>query len=200
MIPPAYRDSMTKPDTPFDTPLDIFDVDMNINAISVWAAAHAATNAWLADPQAIGPEGASFIFTGNLFNETVAPGFLPFGMAKAASAHLIQYLALLGFEGKPFKYVSKLLAHQTSTDTVPHTYLPRPRTQYTTDRLIHRFYYVDEREFDGTPMWRGPNGAAHAEEFLALAKDPKQRAWQYTFAKGEGYKKFEIVEALKLPA
>ena len=47
-------------------------------------------------------------------------------------------------------------------------------------------------------MWKGPNGTAHAGTFLELAQDPKQRAWQDTFARGEGYKKFEPVEFIKM--
>lgn len=52
------------------------------------------------------------------------------------------------------------------------------------------FYYVDERQPDGQPMWKGVNGPAHADVFLQLAKDPKQGPWQYTFSKEKGYAAF----------
>jgi hypothetical protein len=55
---------------------------------------------------------------------------------------------------------------------------------------VDSFYFVDERHEDGSPMVEGVNGDAHAEEFLKLARDPKQGPWQYTFAKGIGYKAF----------
>ena len=54
----------------------------------------------------LGPSGGTFIFTGNLLGlGIVAPGFLPFGMGKSAAAHLVQNLALVAFDGEPYKYV-----------------------------------------------------------------------------------------------
>ncbi len=52
------------------------------------------------------------------------------------------------------------------------------------------FYYVDERESNGRPMYNGVNGDAHADVFLQLAQDPKQGPWQYTFSKDNGYALF----------
>ncbi|GAP84071.1 putative NAD P-binding protein [Rosellinia necatrix] len=52
------------------------------------------------------------------------------------------------------------------------------------------YYFIDEREPNGTPMYHGVNGDAHADVFLQLAQDPKQRPWQYTFSKKEGYAVF----------
>ncbi|KAI0179960.1 NAD(P)-binding protein [Hypoxylon sp. FL1284] len=58
----------------------------------------------------------------------------------------------------------------------------------------YKFYYGDERHEDGYPMTTGLNGDAHAEEYLKLAKDPEQRAWDFTFAKGKGYINFPVQE------
>lgn len=53
-----------------------------------------------------------------------------------------------------------------------------------------RFYYVDQRQSDGGITY--PTGAeAHANTFLELAQDPKQRSWHYTFVDGKGYVDFE---------
>ncbi|KAI1826611.1 NAD(P)-binding protein [Xylaria intraflava] len=52
------------------------------------------------------------------------------------------------------------------------------------------FYYVDERHADGSPMYQGTTGPAHAKEFLKLAQDPKQGPWQHTFSKENGYEVF----------
>ncbi|KAH6656422.1 hypothetical protein BKA67DRAFT_155054 [Truncatella angustata] len=53
----------------------------------------------------------------------------------------------------------------------------------------YKFYYVDERKSDGANVY--PTGAeAHANTFLELARDDKQRAWQYTFVDGKGYVDF----------
>jgi hypothetical protein len=57
-----------------------------------------------------------------------------------------------------------------------------------------RFYYADQREADGVPMWHGIDAEAHGEEYVKLAKDPEQEPWLYTFVRGEGYKKFEAAE------
>lgn len=78
---------------------------MAINITSAFAAAHATTDAFnaLQKSNNLGPQGGTFIYTGNLFNDTVAPGFMPFGMGKAAAAHMIQHLALVAYKGQPFK-------------------------------------------------------------------------------------------------
>lgn len=79
--------------------------DMAINTTSAFAAAHAATDAFAAlhNSNDLGHQGGTFIFTGNMLNDTVGPGFMPFGMGKAAAAHMIQHLALVAYKGQPFK-------------------------------------------------------------------------------------------------
>ncbi|KAI1191460.1 hypothetical protein F5B17DRAFT_452920 [Nemania serpens] len=52
------------------------------------------------------------------------------------------------------------------------------------------FYYVDERDSNGNPMYKGVTDDAHADVFLKLAQSPKQRPWQYTFTKENGYEVF----------
>ncbi|KAI1140154.1 NAD(P)-binding protein [Hypoxylon sp. FL0543] len=54
----------------------------------------------------------------------------------------------------------------------------------------YKFYYVDQRRADGHYVTSDLDGPAHAEVFVELAKDPKQRPWDYTFAKGVGYVAF----------
>ncbi|KAI0017156.1 putative short chain type dehydrogenase [Xylariomycetidae sp. FL0641] len=60
----------------------------------------------------------------------------------------------------------------------------------------YTFYYADEREDDGRPMYKGIGGQAHAETYLELAQDPVQRPWKYTFVAGKGYKKFPVKEIM----
>lgn len=97
--------NLTKPETPFETPLDEIFSHMNVNATSVWASARESVQGFenLRSEGALGAEGATFIFTGNVLNDTVAPGFLPFGMGKSAAAHLVKHLALIAYPGKPYK-------------------------------------------------------------------------------------------------
>jgi hypothetical protein len=102
----AYASHLTKPETPFETPLNVFSEDMNVNATSVWASARESVQCFedlSSEKGGLGTEGATFIFTGNMLNDTVSPGFLPFGMGKTAAAHLVKYLALIAYPGKPYK-------------------------------------------------------------------------------------------------
>lgn len=52
------------------------------------------------------------------------------------------------------------------------------------------FYYVDERDSNGGPMYKGVTDSAHADVFLKLAQSPEQGPWQYTFTKENGYAAF----------
>jgi hypothetical protein len=56
---------------------------------------------------------------------------------------------------------------------------------------LRRFYFVDEREQDGTPMWNGVNADVHAE-FIAGTADGSVRdvPWKATIVKGKGYVPF----------
>lgn len=95
---------MSKPETPLESSVHDFQHDMNVNATSVWISAGESVKCFEElGTNSLGAEGGTFIFTGNLFNDTVAPGFLTFGMGKAAAAHLIQYLALAAYSDKPYK-------------------------------------------------------------------------------------------------
>lgn len=53
-----------------------------------------------------------------------------------------------------------------------------------------RFYWVDERKEDGTPMYTGVSADAHADYFADLVDHKAQEEWSQTFVKGIGYKKF----------
>lgn len=89
----------------------MFTDGMHVNATSVWASARESVQCFedlSTKAEGLGKEGATFIFTGNLFNDTVSPGFLPFGMGKSATAHLVQYLALIAYSEKPYKYIYSL--------------------------------------------------------------------------------------------
>ncbi|KAI0096012.1 hypothetical protein GGR51DRAFT_544533 [Nemania sp. FL0031] len=52
------------------------------------------------------------------------------------------------------------------------------------------FYYVDERDSNGQPMYKGVTDDAHADVFLKLAQSHGQGPWQYTFSKDKGYAAF----------
>ncbi|OQE21263.1 hypothetical protein PENSTE_c012G02360 [Penicillium steckii] len=55
-----------------------------------------------------------------------------------------------------------------------------------------KFYYADQRKYDGSPMYRGLDGEAHGKFYLQLAEgEASQGLWYQTFVKGIGYKKFD---------
>ncbi|SPO06577.1 uncharacterized protein DNG_09267 [Cephalotrichum gorgonifer] len=53
----------------------------------------------------------------------------------------------------------------------------------------YKFYYADERKADGQAAY-SIDGAAHGEQYVALAEGKSQGPWFHTFVKGVGYKKF----------
>ncbi|KAF2228823.1 putative short-chain dehydrogenase [Viridothelium virens] len=55
-----------------------------------------------------------------------------------------------------------------------------------------KFYYGDERNADGSPMYTGLSGEAHAKLYVELAEGKTQGPWQQTFVNGVGYKHFPV--------
>ncbi|KAI5918847.1 putative short chain type dehydrogenase [Camillea tinctor] len=92
-------------DQPFDSDLDELRETLSVNTTSPYLAAREATKGFeKLEAQGLGPEGATFIFTGNMLNDTAIAGLLTFGMGKTATAHMIQHLALAAYPGKPYKF------------------------------------------------------------------------------------------------
>lgn len=58
--------------------------------------------------------------------------------------------------------------------------------------LLARFYYGDQRNADGSPVYSKIDGEAHGKLYLQLAEDNAQGPWQQTFVKGVGYKQFPV--------
>ncbi|TKA72551.1 hypothetical protein B0A55_07754 [Friedmanniomyces simplex] len=54
----------------------------------------------------------------------------------------------------------------------------------------YRFFYADERQYDGKMKGMALDGAAHGEFFALLAKQEVKVPWCATFVKGKGYVKF----------
>ncbi|KAI1494072.1 putative short chain type dehydrogenase [Biscogniauxia mediterranea] len=91
---------------PFDSDLDQFRETLNPNVTSPYVTAREAVKGFekLSDAGELGPAGGTFIFTGNLLNESAVPTLLTFGIGKTAAAHLVKHLALAAYEGKPYKF------------------------------------------------------------------------------------------------
>ncbi|KAK9490629.1 hypothetical protein V1508DRAFT_359710 [Lipomyces doorenjongii] len=54
----------------------------------------------------------------------------------------------------------------------------------------YKFYYVDERKPDGSPVKLDRDGNAHAKVYFQLAEEPEQGPWDYTFVKSKGFSQF----------
>ncbi|KUJ22706.1 NAD(P)-binding protein [Mollisia scopiformis] len=54
-----------------------------------------------------------------------------------------------------------------------------------------RFYYADEREAGGAPVYGRIDGPAHGEFYYELASSEKTGPYEATFVKGKGYFDFE---------
>jgi hypothetical protein len=83
--------------------VDDFIKDMHVNTTSVWASAREAIKGFESLGSELGKEGGTFIFTGNILNDTAAPGFMNFAMGKSAAAIMIKDLALAEYLDKPYK-------------------------------------------------------------------------------------------------
>ncbi|OTB00851.1 hypothetical protein M426DRAFT_323965 [Hypoxylon sp. CI-4A] len=156
----AYSVSFAPPDAPFDPSIENFQHGLNVNTTSPYFAAYESVKGFeKLGPSGLGPQGGTFMFTGNIGHITALPGLLAFITQKSASASMIQGLALASLHGKPYK-----------------------------------FYHVDQRRENGQNVTFDLDGPAHGDTFLDLAQDPKQKAWDYTFARGKGYMKFPRIE------
>ena len=96
---------MNPPEDPFKVTIDELSADFNVNGVSVYAAAAEAVKGFeeLKSKGELGSGGGTFIFTGNILNDTVSPSFVTFGMSKGAGALLIKSLALVSYKDLPYK-------------------------------------------------------------------------------------------------
>ena len=138
-----------------------------MNTVSPFVAAQQAAVGFAQLPA---KASKTFIYTGNILNTAIIPPLLDLGVGKSATAHIIQSAAA-AYKDRGYKYA------QTS-------YL-------VSNRLTAcRFYYADQRQADGSPVYNAIDGDAHAELFLELAEGKVQGPWQQTFVSGTGYADF----------
>ncbi|KAJ5631676.1 short-chain dehydrogenase [Penicillium longicatenatum] len=85
---------------PLLTPLADFTQNLNINTTSVYAAAQEAVKGFAELPA---DASKTFIYTGNILNLQILPPLLDLGVGKAATAHIIEYLAA-SYTSRGFKF------------------------------------------------------------------------------------------------
>jgi NAD(P)-dependent dehydrogenase (short-subunit alcohol dehydrogenase family) len=87
LTPPPAEDSV------LSVSVEQFGKDLNVNTVSAYAAAQEAVKGWdsMAGQQHAAVGKKTFIYTGNMLNQTVAPVplFLTLGVGKSASAHWV---------------------------------------------------------------------------------------------------------------
>jgi len=88
-----------KPD-PLSISLENALKDLNINTLSVLASAKEAKNSFSKLPATA---SKTFIFTGNALNKMIIPPLMSAGMAKSATAHLLESAAL-AYKGDGYKF------------------------------------------------------------------------------------------------
>jgi hypothetical protein len=153
---------------PLSLPLSDFTRDFNVNTTSAFVAAQQAVLSFEHLPASA---SKTFIFTGNIMNQTIILPLFSNGVGKAASAHIIQSAAA-AYSDRGYKYVFLISISPLK-------------------KLIeYRFYYADERNDDGSPAYGNVDGPAHGEHYLHLSEGQSQGPWQQTFVKGIGYKRF----------
>ena len=100
----AYAANPINYQDPFSVSVEEFNLHLNVNTTSVYAAAFQARDCF-AELPASAPR--TFIYTGNMLNKGPQVPLLTLGVGKTAAAHLLEYLATsLAFTG--FKYVMVL--------------------------------------------------------------------------------------------
>jgi len=92
--------TLTPPQDPFALPLAAFNRDVTINVTSAFVAAQQATIGFAQLPDSA---ARTFIYTGNILNVALIPGFLDQGVGKSAGAHMI-WAASAAYKDRGFKF------------------------------------------------------------------------------------------------
>lgn len=91
--------TLTAPADPFALQLDAFNRDVTINITSAFVAAQQAS---LGFAQLPASASRTFIYTGNILNVDIIPGFIDQGIGKSAGAHMM-WAAAAAYKDRGFK-------------------------------------------------------------------------------------------------
>lgn len=96
----ASRSSRTPPEDPFALNFDVFSTDQIVNVNSFFIAAQQAVNGFAQLPSSA---SRTFIYTGNVLNVSMIPGFLAQGAGKSAAAYMI-WTASAAYKDRGYKF------------------------------------------------------------------------------------------------
>ncbi|SPJ72226.1 uncharacterized protein FTOL_01954 [Fusarium torulosum] len=108
----ASRSSRTPPDDPFALSFTDFSDDQIVNVNSFFIAAQQAVNGFAQLPSSA---SRTFIYTGNVLNVAMIPGFLAQGAGKSAAAYMI-WTASAAYKNRGYKFY---YADERKTDGAP---------------------------------------------------------------------------------
>jgi hypothetical protein len=165
----ASAGAPNNPEDPLSILLADFSRDLHVDTTSVFIAAQQAA---LSFKNLLDHMSKSFIYTGNVLNETTVASILDGGVGKSATAHIIRSAAA-ACRNKGFKYV---FSSSSSPAILKLT--------------KSRFYYADEQKADGYHAYSETSGEAHGKFYAELTEKKSQGSWQQTFVKAVGYKHF----------
>ncbi|KAI0456812.1 hypothetical protein F5B21DRAFT_466793 [Xylaria acuta] len=103
----AYASASSDRSAAFDIDtIEGFQKRMNVNGISPTIVADEAVKGFLEleSQGTLGPNGATYLFTGNALNEKRLLGFFSLGIGKTTAAYMIEYLARTSYNDKPFSF------------------------------------------------------------------------------------------------
>jgi hypothetical protein len=96
----ASAGAPNNPEEPLSIPLADFTRDLHVSTTSAFVAAQQAALSFERLPD---HRSKTFIYTGNILNETIIAGLLDGGVGKSATAHIIRSAAA-AYSNKGFKY------------------------------------------------------------------------------------------------
>lgn len=98
----ASKATRNPPENPFSLEVDELRQAIELMTLGGYQAAKEAVKGFEKLPDSA---SRTFIYTGNILNNTTLPGFLDLGVGKSAAAHIVESAAK-AFAGKGYKYVT----------------------------------------------------------------------------------------------
>ncbi|OBT81244.1 hypothetical protein VE02_09700, partial [Pseudogymnoascus sp. 03VT05] len=129
--------TFTPAQDPFALPLADLNKDLAINITSAFVAAQQAAAGFAELPASA---ARTFIYTGNILNVSILPGFLSQGMGKSAGAHMI-WAASAAYKDRGFKFY---YADERKADGTPI---------YRVNGDAHAELYLKLAEGEGQGEW-----------------------------------------------
>jgi hypothetical protein len=195
-------------------PQEAFARDLMVNSVSPYVAAQEAVKGWLSEEASdsepvgdskeggkVGKGNKTFIYTGNMLNQTILPveALVTLGVGKSASAYWIGLAdEMEKARGKGWRYVSSSCFSLPSFSSLLYPFCSscsllggkKKRKGNSSANQMCSFFYADQRQPDGSPMGNVVDGPAHGAFYADLVQRTHEVPWLATFVKDKGHVKF----------